>query len=667
MIVTAIGDSTFVGRTAALVGGTKTVGNFTQVLNRIGAILLAIVVLTLLVVWISSLYRSTPIVPILEFTLAIAIIGVPVGLPAVVTTTMAVGASYIAKRGAIVQKLSAIESLAGVEVLCSDKTGTLTKNKLTCQDPFCIAAKDPADIVLASALATTRTKRADPIDMAVLKSLRKWPTVRALVQKYKTVDFIPFDHVSKRVQAFVESPEGERYTVIKGAALTVLKVIEQDHPLPVDIERSFRMQVQDYATRNLKSVGVARKKEGCEWELLGLLCLSDPPRHDTAQTIKEAINLGLNIKMLTGDAVGIAKEVCRQLGLSTNIFDAERLGLGATAGSLPGSELCDFVEAADGFGEVLPEHKFRVVQILQDRGYLVAMTGDGVNDAPSLKRADTGIAVEGATEAARSAADIVFTAPGLSSIIDSIRTSRQIFHRMYAYVVYRIALSLHLEIFLGLWIAIMNQRLNLDLLVFIAIFADIATLAVAYDNAPFARKPIKWNIPKIWGLSVILGIILAVGTWIALTIIMGYQNDNNQVVSGGLAERYGVRDSILFLEIVLTQNWLIFITRADGPFWSSWPSWQLMGAILIVDIVATLFTIFGLFVDGGRTDVVTVVRVWIFSFGVFCIMAGFFYLLNGSTGFDNMVHGKSLKPKKAKKDLEDFGESNIFTLTHSPG
>ena len=352
--------------------------------------------------------------------------------------------------------------------------------------------------------------------------------------------------------------------------------------------------------------------------------------------------------MLTGDAVGIAREMSRQLGLGTNVFNAERLGL-AGGGTMPGSEVYDFVEAADGFAEVFPQHKYNVVEILQQRGYLVAMTGDGVNDAPSLKKADTGIAVEGASDAARSAADIVFLAPGLSAIIDALKTSRQIFHRMYAYIVYRIALSLHLEIFLGLWIAIRNQSLNLELVVFIAIFADIATLAIAYDNAPYSKTPVKWNLPKLWGMSILLGIVLAAGTWIALTtMIVGGE-------SSGIGQNFGHTDSILFLQICLSENWLIFITRANGPFWSSLPSWQLIAAILLVDILATFFCLFGWFV-GGSTSIVGVVRIWLYSFGVFCVMAGVYYLLQDSVTFDDIVHGRRSRNNKVlkKRDMEDF-------------
>ncbi|KXH41695.1 plasma-membrane proton-efflux P-type ATPase [Colletotrichum salicis] len=649
VIVTATGDNTFVGRAAALVNAASAgSGHFTEVLNGIGTILLVLVIFTLLIVWVSSFYRSNGIVDILRFTLAITIIGVPVGLPAVVTTTMAVGAAYLAKKKAIVQKLSAIESLAGVEILCSDKTGTLTKNKLSLAEPYTVAGVDPEDLMLTACLAASRKKKGmDAIDKAFLKSLRYYPRAKSVLSKYKVIDFFPFDPVSKKVTALVESPAGERITCVKGAPLFVLKTVEQDHEIPEEIDQAYKNKVAEFATRGFRSLGVARKRgDHGAWEILGIMPCSDPPRHDTARTVNEAKSLGLSIKMLTGDAVGIARETSRQLGLGTNIYNAERLGLGG-GGDMPGSEVYDFVEAADGFAEVFPQHKYNVVEILQQRGYLVAMTGDGVNDAPSLKKADTGIAVEGASDAARSAADIVFLAPGLGAIIDALKTSRQIFHRMYAYVVYRIALSIHLEIYLGLWIAILNRSLNIELVVFIAIFADIATLAIAYDNAPFSKSPVKWNLPKLWGMSVLLGIVLAVGTWITVTTMYAHPG-------GGIIQNFGNLDEVVFLEVSLTENWLIFITRANGPFWSSIPSWQLSGAILVVDILATCFCIWGFFEGGQQTSIVAVVRIWIFSFGVFCVCAGVYYMLQDSTGFDNLMHGKSPKGNQKQRSLEDF-------------
>ncbi|KAK9376028.1 uncharacterized protein V1513DRAFT_423959 [Lipomyces chichibuensis] len=649
MVVTATGDSTFVGRAAALVNKASAgTGHFTEVLNGIGTILLVLVIATLMVVWIACFYRTDPIVTILRFTLGITVIGVPVGLPAVVTTTMAVGAAYLAEKQAIVQKLSAIESLAGVEILCSDKTGTLTKNKLSLSEPYTVAGVESDDLMLTACLAASRKKKGlDAIDKAFLKSLKFYPRAKNTLSKYKVVEFHPFDPVSKKVTAVVESPSGERIVCVKGAPLFVLKTVEEDHPLPEDILNDYKNKVAEFATRGFRSLGVARRRGEGHWEILGIMPCMDPPRHDTAKTVHEAKGLGLSIKMLTGDAVGIARETSRQLGLGTNIYNAERLGLGG-GGDMPGSEVYDFVEAADGFAEVFPQHKYNVVEILQQRGYLVAMTGDGVNDAPSLKRADTGIAVEGASDAARSAADIVFLAPGLSAIIDALKTSRQIFHRMYSYVVYRIALSLHLEIFLGLWIAILNTSLNIELIVFIAIFADIATLAIAYDNAPYSLKPVKWNLPKLWGMSVVLGVILAIGTWITLTSMFTHGTHGR-----GIIQNFGVIDEVLFLQISLTENWLIFITRANGPFWSSIPSWQLSGAVFIVDIIATLFCIFGWFV-GGQTSIVAVVRVWIFSFGIFCILGGAYYLMQDSVAFDRMMHGKGLKEKPKQRNLEDF-------------
>ena len=529
----------------------------------------------------------------------------------------------------------------------------MTRNKLSLAEPYTVAGIEPEDLMLTACLAATRKKKGiDAIDKAFLKSLRFYPGAKAALSTYKVLQFIPFDPVSKKVTAIVESPQGETIICVKGAPLAVLRTVEENHPIAEDIALAYKNKVAEFACGGYRALGIARKRGEGPWEILGIMPCSDPPRHDTRRTVGEAKELGLSIKMLTGDAVGIAKETARLLGLGTRIFDAERLGVSG-GGNMPGSEVYDFVEAADGFAEVFPQHKYDVVDILQQRGHLVAMTGDGVNDAPSLKRADTGIAVEGSTEAARAAADIVFLAPGLSAIIDALKTSRQIFHRMHAYVVYRIALSLHLEIFLGLWIAILNQSLDLKLLVFLAIFADVATLAIAYDNAPYSKTPVKWNLIPLWINSIVLGVILAAGTWLALSTML--VNGEN----AGIVERNGNRDSVLFLQIALTENWLIFITRANGPFWSSLPSWKLTLAILIVDILASLFCVFGWFQNGHGTHIIAVVRIWVFSFGIFCVMAGIYYLMQRSQGFGDAVHEKKVKGRSARKKMEDFGECNL--------
>lgn len=523
---------------------------------------------------------------------------------------------------------------------------------------------DPSELMLTACLAASRKKRGiDAIDKAFLKAIKHYPGIQDMLMNFETIEFTPFDPVSKKVTALVQSPRGEKVICVKGAPASIMRTVLEAGPLSEETIKEYNDKVADFASRGFRSLGIAHKRADSPWQLLGIVPCFDPPRHDTARTVREAIDLGLKIKILTGDAVGIAKETSRQLALGENVYNSEKLGLGG-GGDMPGSAIYDFVEAADGFAEVFPQHKYNVVDILQQRGYLVAMTGDGVNDAPSLKKADTGIAVEGASDAARSAADIVFLAPGLSAIIDAIKTSRQIFHRMHAYVVYRIALSLHMAIFLGLWIAVFNESLKIQLVVFIAIFADIATLTIAYDKAPFSRSPVKWNLPKLWGMSIVMGLILAGASLICLTTMRpnGSARSVDDIVHGGIAENVGKMDSILFLEIALTENWLIFITRADGAFWTSWPSWQLISAVLTVDVVATMFCVFGLLNGGQKQPInhlITTARVWVFSFGVFSLMAGVYYLLNNSVAFDQIMHGKW--PRK-RKDRDAGMEDLAFAL-----
>ncbi|CAD6896831.1 unnamed protein product [Tilletia controversa] len=376
--------------------------------------------------------------------------------------------------------------------------------------------------------------------------------------------------------------------------------------------------------------------------------------------------------MLTGDAVAIAKETCTMLALGTKVYDSHRL---IGSGGLTGSAIHDFVEAADGFAEVFPEHKYQVVEILQQRGHLTAMTGDGVNDAPSLKKADCGIAVEGASDAARAAADVVFLDEGLSTIITSIKVARQLFHRMKAYIQYRISLCLHLEVYLVLTIIILNETIRSNLIVFLALFADVATIAIAYDNAPHAKQPVEWQLPKIWIISVILGLLLAAGTWIIRGTM--FLSDSSLDFKGGIVQNFGNLQEILFFEVALTENWLIFVTRLGGGESDiTLPSWQLVGAVLAVDVLATLFCLFGWLSGapnrnpvtaphGGWTDIVTVVRVWAFSLGVTVVIALVYYVLNRIEALDRIGRRK----RSVRNEIvEDFMMSlKRLTIVHEKG
>jgi H+-transporting ATPase len=640
VIVTSAKHS-FVGRTATLVAGAKDQGHFKAIMDSIGTALLVLVMFFILLAWIGGFFRNLNIATpehsennLLHYALILLIVGVPVGLPVVTTTTLAVGAAYLAEQQAIVQKLTAIESLAGVDILCSDKTGTLTANQLSIREPFVAEGQDVNWMMAVAALASSHNiKSLDPIDKVTILTLKRYPKAREILKdEWKTEKFTPFDPVSKRITAIC-TLRGDTYTCAKGAPKAVLNLTDCDK----ETSDLFKDKATEFARRGFRSLGVAYKKNDEPWILLGMLSMFDPPREDTAQTIIEAQQLGVPVKMLTGDAIAIAKETCKMLALGTKVYNSTKL----IHGGLSGAAQHDLVEKADGFAEVFPEHKYQVVEMLQQRGHLTAMTGDGVNDAPSLKKSDCGIAVEGSTEAAQAAADIVFLAPGLSTIVYAIKTARQIFQRMKSYIQYRIALCLHLELYLTLSMIIINETVRTDLVVFLALFADLATVAIAYDNAHSEQRPVEWQLPKIWIISVILGVLLATGTWIIRGTLF--------LERGGIVQRFGSVQEILFLEIALTENWLIFVTRGGKTF----PNWQLILAILGVDALATIFCIFG-WMSGdphntsppsaffknerldGWTDIVTVVVVWAYSIGVTIIIAIVYFLLNQITWLNNL-------------------------------
>jgi len=326
-------------------------------------------------------------------------------MPTVLSVTMAVGARLLAKKEAIVTRLAAIEELAGVDVLCSDKTVTLTQNKLTLGDPFSVNNITVDQVILNAALAS-REDNKDTIDLAVLGGLKNYQALKG----YQVVHFQPFDPVHKRTEATVKGADEKEFKVTKGAPQVILELSANAGQITPEVEKA----VDEFAARGFRSLGVARSDQEGKWQFDGVLPLFDPPREQAKATIATARQMGVNVKMVTGDQVAIARETAGKLGLGTNILDAS--GFGDTKHHET-AQLAESIEKADGFAQVFPEHKFHIVDVLQKRGHIVGMTDEGVNDAPALKKADCGIAVSGATDAARAAASIVLMTPGLPNLL----------------------------------------------------------------------------------------------------------------------------------------------------------------------------------------------------------------------------------------------------------
>ncbi|MGP8092732.1 MAG: plasma-membrane proton-efflux P-type ATPase, partial [Candidatus Sulfotelmatobacter sp.] len=406
-MVYATGENTYFGKTAQLVQEAHTVSHFQRAVLKIGDYLIILAVTLVVLILAVALFRGDPILSTLEFALVLLVAAIPVAMPTVLSVTMAVGARLLAKKEAIVTRLSAIEELAGVDVLCSDKTGTLTQNKLTLGDPFSVNGI-PADQVILDAALASRAEDKDTIDLAVIGGRKNDQALKG----YQVVHFQPFDPVHKRTEATVKAADGKQFQVAKGAPQVILEMATNAGEVKPAVEKA----VNEFAARGFRSLGVARADQENKWQFVGVLPLFDPPREQAKATIASARQMGVNVKMVTGDQIAIAQETARQLGLGTDILDAS--GLGDTKHHET-AQSAAAIEKADGFAQVFPEHKFHIVDVLQQRGHIVGMTGDGVNDAPALKKADCGIAVSGATDAARAAASIVLLASGLSVIIDA--------------------------------------------------------------------------------------------------------------------------------------------------------------------------------------------------------------------------------------------------------
>ena len=572
-LVYATGANTYFGKTAELVQGAQTVSHFQRAVLKIGNYLIILAVVLVATIIAFALFRGDPILTTLQFALVLTVAAIPVAMPTVLSVTMAVGARLLAKQKAIVTRLVAIEELAGVDVLCADKTGTLTQNKLTLGDPFSVNKITAEQVILNAALAS-RADNNDTIDLAVLGGLKSDQALKG----YKVTHFQPFDPVHKRTEATVTGTDGKAFKVTKGAPQVILALSANAGEVKPAVDKA----VNEFAARGFRSLGVARADGDSKWQFLGVLPLFDPPRVDAKATIATARQMGVKVKMVTGDALAIAQETAKKLGMGTNILDAS--GFGDTKHQET-AQLAESIENADGFAQVFPEHKFHIVDVLQKRGHIVGMTGDGVNDAPALKKADCGIAVSSATDAARAAAAIVLMTPGLSVIIDGIKESRRIFQRMNSYAIYRIAETLRVLLFMTLAILVFNfYPLTAVMIVMLALLNDGAILSIAYDNVHYKDQPEAWNMPVVLGIATVLGII---GVVAAFALFY-------------LGERVFHLDrahiqTLMYLKLSVAGHLTIFLTRTRGPFWSIRPARILWIAVLGTQMVATLIAVYGVF------------------------------------------------------------------------
>jgi H+-transporting ATPase len=572
-LVYATGVNTYFGKTAQLVQEAHTVSHFQRAVLKIGNYLIILAVVLVTVIIAVAIFRGDPILTTLQFALVLTVAAIPVAMPTVLSVTMAVGARLLAKKEAIVTRLSAIEELAGVDILCSDKTGTLTQNKLTLGDPFPVN-DIPTDQVILNAALASRTDDKDTIDLAVLGGLKSDQALKG----YQVVHFQPFDPVHKRTEATVKDADGKEFKVAKGAPQVILELSVNAAQVQPAVEKA----VNDFAARGFRSLGVARAEGDGKWQFLGVLPLFDPPRDDAKATIATARQMGVSVKMVTGDALAIARETAKKLGMGTNILDAS--GFGDTKRHETAA-LAESIEKADGFAQVFPEHKFHIVDVLQQGGHIVGMTGDGVNDAPALKKADCGIAVSGATDAARAAAAIVLMTPGLSVIIDAIKESRKIFQRMNSYAIYRIAETLRVLLFMTLSILIFNfYPLTAVMIVMLALLNDGAILSIAYDNVHYKDQPESWNMRLVLGIATVLGVVGVVSAF-------GLFYLGERVFH---LDRAHIQ-TLMYLKLSVAGHLTIFLTRTRGPFWSIRPARVLWVAVVGTQVLATLIAVYGLF------------------------------------------------------------------------
>ncbi|XP_041998620.1 plasma membrane ATPase 2-like isoform X2 [Salvia splendens] len=598
-VVYATGVHTFFGKAAHLVDSTNQVGHFQKVLTAIGNFCICSIAVGMVIECIVMYtiqhrkYRAG-----IDNLLVLLIGGIPIAMPTVLSVTMAIGSHSLAQQGAITKRMTAIEEMAGMDVLCSDKTGTLTLNKLTVDKNLIeVFSKDvDADMVLLMAARASRTENQDAIDAAIVGMLADPKEARAGVRE---VHFLPFNPTDKRTALTYIDNEGNWHRASKGAPEQILNLAHNKS----HIERRVHAVIDDFAERGLRSLGVAyqelpegtKDSTGGPWQFIGLVPLFDPPRHDSAKTIREALDLGVNVKMITGDQLAIGKETGRRLGMGTNMYTSALLGQNKD-GSIATLPIDELIEKADGFAGVFPEHKYEIVKRLQARKHICGMTGDGVNDAPALKKADIGIAVADATDAARSASDIVLTEPGLSVIVSAVLSSRAIFQRMKNYTIY--AVSITIRVVLGFMLLALIWEFDFPpfMVLIIAILNDGTIMTISKDRVKPSPLPDSWKLSEIFATGIVLGSYLALMT--VIFFWTAYKTDFFPRVFGvETLEKTPNSDfrmlaSAIYLQVSTISQALIFVTRSRSWSFVERPGLLLVAAFAVAQLVATLIAVY---------------------------------------------------------------------------
>jgi len=592
-VVVATGADSYFGKTAQLVSAAKNVSHFQKAVLTIGDYLIYLSLGLVGVLLLVGVHRGLPLLELAQFALILTVASIPVAMPAVLSVTMAVGAVALSRMKAIVSRLESIEEMAGMDILCSDKTGTLTENRLALGDASCFQAES-ADELIRMAVLASKAEDADAIDTAIIQGLDDHGSLDGFRQER----FKPFDPVGKRTEASVVGSDGERFSVSKGAPQVILDLCQPD----ADTRSKAEAAVDAFAGKGYRTLGVARKADAGAWTFLGLLTLSDPPRADAAGTIEEAQQHGISVKMVTGDNIAIARQIGGELGLGKNILQADRLKATARGGNSVAE-----LEAADGFAEVFPEHKYTIVKSLQSGGHLVAMTGDGVNDAPALKQAEVGIAVSGATDAARAAADLVLTAPGLHVIVRAVEEARRIFERMNSYAIYRITETIRIMIFMVLAMLVYNMYpITAIMIILLALLNDIPIMTIAKDNTWLDPSPVRWDMRRVLTIASVLGGIGVIETFLLLVIAKSWF----ELPAPQL-------QSIIFLKLAVAGHMTLFVARSKNAFYTRpYPAKVLLGAVLGTQAVAALIVGLGVFVTAVPWSYIGLVWayciVWIF-------------------------------------------------------